>query len=102
VVVIILTVSIRTEGIDATSFMTGENPTNDEKAALTNATAAAIDEILKNRGDSTELSSVSVSSVDDSSKCDMECYVVIYCFTSLYCAFLMQFKIYFRVGYTYI
>jgi hypothetical protein len=56
--------------------MTGENPTNDEKAALTNATAAAIDEILKNRGDSTELSTVSVSSVDDSSKCDMECYVV--------------------------
>jgi hypothetical protein len=61
-------VSVRTEGINATSFMTGENPTNDEKTALTNATATAIDKILENRGDGTELSSVTVTSVDDSSK----------------------------------
>jgi hypothetical protein len=68
VVVIALTVSIRTEGINATSFKTGDNPPNEKRDSLTNATAVAVDDILQKRGDMTELSSVSVTSVEDSSE----------------------------------
>lgn len=63
-----LTLSFRTDGIDSNSFMTGTNPTNDNKDSLLQAAEVAIDSILKNSGTLAELTLVNVTSVEDTSK----------------------------------